>query len=104
MLLLVAKKMERFCDSSSAKASTFPLFKIPSALDGDRRGALKEADGEIKKKGREVLYIPLITGEVIIDACFHVLQRVQSGKHINELGQSQEVSLRDERLPLLWVS
>ena len=32
MELFVAKKMERFCDSSMAKASTLPRFKIPSAL------------------------------------------------------------------------
>ena len=31
-LLLVAKKIERFCDSCSEKASTLPLFKILSAL------------------------------------------------------------------------
>ncbi len=33
MLLFVAKKMERFCDSSSANASTLPRFRIPSALE-----------------------------------------------------------------------
>ena len=32
MELFVAKKMERFCDSSMAKASTLPRFRIPSAL------------------------------------------------------------------------
>ena len=43
MLLLVAKKIERFCDSSKAKASTFPLFRIPSAL--------RNIDSQVKGQG-----------------------------------------------------
>ena len=36
MLLLLAKKIDRLCDSSMAKASMLPLLRIPSALCGQK--------------------------------------------------------------------
>ena len=49
------------------------------------------------------MYIPLITGEVIVNASLHILESVQCGKHVDELGESEQVCLRDEVLPLLRV-
>ena len=47
---------------------------------------------------------PLVAGEVIVDAGLHVLEGIECGKHVDESGQSQQIGLRDEVLPLLWVS
>ena len=50
------------------------------------------------------VYRPLIAGQVIVDAGFHVLESIKSGKHVDEFGQREEVRLRDEVLSLLRVS
>ena len=42
-----------------------------------------------------------VASEVVVDAGLHVLQSVQDGEHVQELGQSQVVRLRDEVLPPL---
>lgn len=48
--------------------------------------------------------IPLVACEVIVDASLHVLEGIQCGKHVDQLGQRQEVGLRDEVFPLFWMS
>lgn len=45
-----------------------------------------------------------MAGQVIVDAGLHILERIQSGKHVYQLGEGEKVGLRDEVFTLLWMS
>ena len=45
-----------------------------------------------------------MAGQVIVDAGLHILERIQSGKHVDQLGEGEKVGLRDEVFTLLWMS
>ena len=52
---------------------------------------------------RNELCVPFVAGKIVVDACLHVLKCIQCCKHVDQLGKSQEVRLRDKVLPLLRV-
>lgn len=47
---------------------------------------------------------PFVSRMIILDAALHVLQLIQDSKHVDELAQSEEISLRHEVLPPLSVA
>jgi hypothetical protein len=49
-------------------------------------------------------YLPPISGVVVFDARFHVLQLVEDGKHVYEFPKRQQIRLGDEILPFLLMT
>lgn len=47
---------------------------------------------------------PFVSRVIVFDAALHVLQLIQDSKHVDELAQSEEISLRHKVLPPLSVA